>query len=204
MSKRFIWNFEIETQTPSLLQKTEIEDVIDLHWEFRYFWNSHEFITLQGLNESFLDLKNYKIKYKKDSYYLLPDFNYNLKMRDDSFFYKPMLGKTHNAIAYGKKINLNTEPLMLELPSIPNLNTNTLQELMLIHGKKIIVEKEALVHRFDTHPKTKLELAKLRIGQDTYYSISIESPSCAQVTGLTQHVLGDMQTCDYVTFLRSR
>ena len=102
MNKRLVWNFEINSDTALQIPGTNSLVISPNRWESRFFWTDDQIITLHGLNDSFLALSHYQIKHRQDTYYLLPDTNYNLKVRNDKLFYKPILIKNHQAVAYGK------------------------------------------------------------------------------------------------------
>ena len=65
------------------------------------------------------------------------------------------------------------------------------------------VEKEAFIYRFETSPKTKLELARLCIANTIYFSVCIESRSRYLVELITKQVAGEQVSSDYVSFLRT-
>lgn len=203
MQTRFIWNFEIDTGTLTLPGNTS-NDGSNVNWEFRSFWASHEIITIQGLNQSFLDLANYQIKFKSDTYYFLPNALYNLKRRNGDFFYKPILKKNNSATGFGKKINLSEASDDILLPGIVDMDVKTLLDTINTSAQKIEIEKEALIYRWETYPKIKMEIAKLRIKQDTYFTLSLESTSLSHVTTLTKQLLGKRTSSDYSTFLKGR
>lgn len=203
MQTRFIWNFEIDTGTLTLPGNTS-NDGSNVNWEFRSFWASHEIITIQGLNQSFLDLANYQIKFKSDTYYFLPNALYNLKRRNGDFFYKPILKKNNSATGFGKKINLSEASDDILLPGIVDMDVKTLLDTINTSAQKIEIEKEALIYRWETYPKIKMEIAKLRIKQDTYFTLSLESTSLSHVSTLTKQLLGKRTSSDYSTFLKGR
>lgn len=201
MNKRFIWNFEINTD--NTLEIPTVENFVQSpnHWEARFFWPQNHIVTLHGLNDSFLQLSHYQIKHRHDTYYLLPNADYNLKTRHDQLFYKPILMKKPQAIAYGKKLKLEDEAASLQLPGYEGKGVAALIAHIKSHGIKITVEKEALIYRFETIPTTKLELAWLYVANKSYLSASVESRSFSLVESMTRQLLGDMPTSDYVTFL---
>lgn len=201
MNKRFVWNFEINTDNK--LKIPAVENFIQSpnHWESRFFWPQDQVITLHGLNEEFLQLSHYQIKHRHDTYYLLPNADYNLKTRHDQLFYKPILMKKPQAIAYGKKIKLDDEAANLQFPGYEGKDVTALISHIKRQGKKITVEKEALIYRFETIPTIKLELAWLYVANTSYLSASIESRSFSLVESMTRQLLGDLPTSDYVSFL---
>ncbi len=201
MKKRFVWNFEINTDKS--LEIPFVENFVPSlnHWESRFFWPEESVVTLHGLNDDFLQLSHYQIKHRHDTYYLLPNADYNLKTRHDQLFYKPILMKKPQAIAYGKKIKLEDEAANLEFPGYEDKDVAALITHIKTQGRKIGVEKEALIYRFETVPAIKLELARLYVANKTYLSASIESRSYSSVESMSRQLLGDLPTSDYVTFL---
>lgn len=193
MNKRLVWNFEINTVNPLHLPALDTIDTCAERWESRFFWTDSIIINLNGLNDSFLELSRYKAKHRQDTYCLLPDSDYNIKRRANQLLYKPIIMKTSQIIAYGKKINLE------EIGAPENIPLARIQQQAIF----IDVEKEALIYRFDTTPTLKLELARLRIKENTYFSVNIEAHSKRLVTVVAQQIIGDKPACDYVTFLKS-
>ena len=202
MNKRLVWNFEINTENPVALPQAHHFIETPNRWESRFFWPNNEVITLRGLNHNFLNLSEAQIKHRSDTYYVLPNTDYNLKLRHDQLLYKPILMKKSIAIAYGKKIKLEASVPGLELPGCDTHNVAALIAHIKDHAVKINIEKEALIFRFDTAPISKLELAWLTVANESYFSASIESRAFSIVESLTQQLIGDMPTSDYVTFLQ--
>lgn len=203
MNKRLIWNFEVNLENP--LEIPSKEHFIDHHhqWESRFFWSEEQIIILNGLNQQFLNLSQYQLKQKLDTYFLLPNQEYNLKLRHDQLFYKPLLMKQANAVAYGKKVKLTDQSLATQLPDFKSSDMTALIKHIHQHGVKIDVEKEALFYKFKTTPITKLELARLQTKRQTHFSVSIESPCLAFVESITHQLLGSKLSTDYVSFLRN-
>jgi len=203
MNTRLVWNFEINNDKPLAWPAAESSSVDDIRWESRFFWPGSTIITLNGLDDTFLELSRYQVKHRQDSYYLLADEDYNLKTRHEHLLYKPIIKKTEHAVAYGKKLNLAEQSPDSLLPGHETLTAKTLLHLIRTRGKKIHVEKEALIYKFATTPVTKLEFARLTVKNKTYFSVSIESRAIAWIELLTQHLLGKEISCDYVTFLKT-
>lgn len=203
MNKRLVWNFEINADPP-LQMHNEREDVepSQARWESRFFWPDDQIITLSGLDDSLRELSRYQIKQREDIYFLLPNTDYNLKLRRNQLFYKPIVMKKTQAIGYGKKIKLEDQAPQAQLPGCNEAGTQAFIARIHSQGKKIKVEKEALIYTFETTPITKLELAWLHIGNKAYFSVSIESRSIQLVESITKQLLGDLCACDYVTFLK--
>ena len=197
MRKRLIWNFEIDGDRPLEIPEALPAEPDSGRWESRFFWSSKEVILLNGLDDRFLALSRYEAKHRQDTYCLLPDTDYNIKIRRNQTLYKPMIMKTAQAVAYGKKINLEA--------SSPETLNNTLDLLGRIQreGVRIDVDKEAFIYRFETTPKTKLELARLSIANTIYFSLCIESRSRHLVELITKQVTGEQVSSDYVSFLRT-
>lgn len=202
MNRRFVWNFEINTDNSLQIPCQSLNEPCDMVWESRFFWHENEIITLDGLSDNFLDLSHYQIKHKADEYYLLPNLPYNLKIRRNCLYYKPLITKMPLSIAYGKKINLHEHSPTEILPCTENLNTDTL--LTQIHNKsrRILVEKEVLRYQFKVTLKTQLELARLKFSNATYFSACIESPSRGLVESIAMQLFKKESTRDYVSFLQ--
>jgi hypothetical protein len=199
MNKRLAWNFELTTEASLVLPQTTQPFVSDLHWESRYFWKEEEIVLLHGLNAEFLEFSRYHIKHRSDSYYLLPHSDENIKQRHDELVYKPRIKQLDIATAYGKKVKLNQQSA-----TTGKENDDFQVLLKRIHTEGIVVQvdKEALVYKFETQPKTKLELARLVIDQRIYFSLSVESPHREIVEYLSTRMVKDQSPSDYVYFLK--
>ncbi len=193
MTKRLVWNFEINDKNPLTLPTPSIHESAE-RWEARFFWPETAIICLNGLDDRFLALSSYQAKHRQDTYCLLPDTDYNLKIRRQQLLYKPALSRTPLMIAYGKKLNLEEQ--------INDFNAQTLLQRTQQAGHRIDVEKEALIYRFKTEPTAKLELARLSVADSIWFSASIESRSSLLVESIGQQMLGEQASCDYVTFLK--
>lgn len=201
MNKRLVWNFEIGKATSLTLPN--LDTGLEEHrWESRFFWSESEIITLQGLDETFLELSRYKLKQRQDTYYLLPGADYNLKIRRQRLFYKPVLLRKAQIIAYDKKIKLEEVPPSQTLPGCAEKDVEALIARIKKEGRQINVDKEAFIYQFDLVPTTRFELARLRVEGQTYFSMSIESRSLPLVESIKEQLLGNLSPCDYVTFLR--
>ena len=202
MNKRLIWNFEINSDNPLQIANDDDVTFSSNRWEARYFWPGNAIITLHGLNDNFLDLSRYKIKHRDDTYCLLPNLVYNIKIRREQLFYKPILIKNAQAIAYDKKIPLKEQAPEMQISGCDGNDAQTLIALIENNGIKITVEKEVLIYTFETSPPCKLELARLLVANKSYYSACIESRSYRLVESIAKKLFGHSQSCDYVTFLR--
>jgi len=203
MNKRFIWNFELNINAAQHLEIPEAMGSDAGRWESRFFWPEDSIIVLNGLNEHFLALSHYQIKHREDTYYLVPNTDYNIKIRREQLFYKPILARKLGAVAYGKKINLEELPLNMHLPNTEEKDVQTFMARIQKEGIKTHVQKEALIYKFDTTPPTKLEIARLCIADKNYYSASIESHSMVLVESLGQQIIPNGMASDYVQFLRN-
>ena len=190
MNQRLVWNFEINNDQPLIIPTPLPTEAHTDRWEARFFWPDNTPILLNGLDDTFLELSRYKAKHRQDTYCLLPDTDENIKVRRNQLLYKPLIMKSPLAIAYGKKINLE------DVGDEHGLIQRVQQK-----GRRIDVEKEALIYRFETEPTTKLELARLRVSNTTWFSINIESRSKFLVESIAQHIVTRHDPCDYVTFL---
>ncbi|KTD31390.1 MULTISPECIES: hypothetical protein [Legionella] len=201
MNTRLVWNFEIDHHNILHLQhlSTPREDI---HWEARYFWPSNTTITLHGLDSSFLSLSNYKIKYRQDCYLLLPSTHFNIKQRRMQLLYKPLLEESGILRGYGKKINLEDCLDNEILPGTGGLSVSALLTQLRQNKKEIPVEKEVLIYKFPTAPTIKLELARLTIAEQIFYSVCVEGKSKVFVSSIAKHLLAEQVSCDYVSFLK--
>lgn len=202
MNKRLVWNFEINAENPLQISSINDAEQNQARWESRFFWPDDRMITLHGLDDNFRELSRYQIKHREDTYFILPNNDYNLKLRHEKLLYKPILMKNTQAIAYGKKIKLEEQSPTTQLPGCEGKDAQTLLAQIHHEGKKIKVEKEAVIYTFGITPTTKLELAWLHVANKAYFSTSIESRSRQLVESITQQLLGDLFACDYVTFLK--
>lgn len=202
MNNRLVWNFEINSNSPLQLPKPVAATDNHKHWETRFFWDESPIITLFGLEKTFLELSRYKIKHRVDTYLLLPDEMLNFKIRHQQFFYKPLIERTSIANAFGKKISLDEHSSSL-IPLKEKLNKSvSIIEHLQLHGQSIEVEKEAMIYKFPSHPSTKLELARLVIDNNIFFSTSIESPDFMFVKQVAEQMLPQQTPSDYVTFLK--
>jgi hypothetical protein len=202
MNKRLVWNFEI-TPNGSFQQPPHHEDTHNgMHWESRFFWSGDEVIPLGGLDEHFLNLSRYTVKHRQDFYFLLPDVNYNLKQRHEKLSYKPIIKQSPFAIAYGKKIKLEEQTPSFQSPGGPMIDPHALILRIQHEALSVCVDKEALMYQFPSAPNTKLELARLVINTQVFFSVSIESPALTWVETFAQHLVPAQTPCDYVTFLK--
>ena len=186
MNKRLVWNFEIPSGNQLQLPEPSLDITADTHWESRFFWPEKSVIVLSGLDEYFLELSRYKIKHRLDYYTLLPDTDDNIKKRKDEWVYKPLLKQTTLAVEYGKKIKLKDDSEFKD------------------QGQTVLVEKEALIYKFESHPSTKLELARLVINQQVFFTLCIEAPELSWVEQLTQQITDETLSLDYVSFLKQQ
>ena len=202
MNKRLVWNFEINIDNPMQISSPNDIEQNQARWESRFFWPDDQIITLHGLDDHFRELSRYQVKHREDTYFLLPNDDYNLKLRHEQLLYKPILMKSGQSIAYGKKIKIEEQAPTTQLPGCEGKDAQTLIEQINYEGKKIKVEKEAIIYTFGISPITKLELAWLHVANKAYFSASIESRSMQLVESITRQLLGDLFACDYVTFLK--
>lgn len=194
MSQRLIWNFEISLDKPFPVKSLKEEESGSLKWEARFFWNHPEIISLCALDESMLDLSLYKHKHREDVYYLLPDYPFNIKKRRQELLYKPMLKQSSIATAFGPKLNL--EEASKEADFLKTIQSQ------ISKAQEVFVTKEAFIYKFKTKPAIKLELARLEVENQIYFSACIEGRSQNLVEKISKHLLQDKVSCDYVSFLK--
>ncbi|MGL6037009.1 MAG: hypothetical protein ACRC0B_07515 [Legionella sp.] len=191
--QRLIWNFEFiaaKKIPPKYFKAKEHEQ---LKWEARYFWPADNIIQLAAIDISLLDIANYQQKHREDEYYLLPDCDFNIKKRRDELLYKPLIEHSKQVYGFGAKINLLDEhPNNLEL--LANVKSN---------GLRVLVKKEAFIYKFNTKPTVKLELSRIELCDDVYFSLCLEGKSRELVKGLSGLILGKAISCNYVSFLKN-
>lgn len=203
MSQRLVWNFEFSTTNTIQLTHLVVDVQDEIKWERRFFWSEEDIISLSSIDNSLLDLANYHQKHKEDIYFILPEYNYNIKIRRNELLYKPVLNQTPSAIGFGHKINLST---IQTLTDIEDSERRQLEDIALkarLDGVEVFVKKESFVYKFPTTPNIKLELARLEVNNKVYFSACIEGKSLYLVELLSDHLLGKQVSCEYVTFLKN-
>jgi hypothetical protein len=202
MSKRLIWNFEIARNSQIKLPQDNALKSKDRRWESRFFWPEDEPIILHGLDDGFLNISRYTIKHRADSYLILDDRNYYFKIRRQQLIYKPQLEQTKYALAYGKKISFQSIN-DIHLPEGETLDLTKFIAKVKSEARTIALEKEILQYKFDLLPKVTMELARIKINNHIYFSLSIESRVLLWTEYLSQHIIIDKSPSDYVSFLKS-
>jgi hypothetical protein len=203
MKKRLIWNFEIINDTPLDLPTEVAEGELETRpWEVRCFGDENNIMTLQGLDDSFLNLNHCKIKKRRDTYYLLPDQDYNVKRRRLELFYKPLIKKDGVFLEFGKKINLAEYPAREILPGNPPISAEDLLKRVHMEGVAVSVEKTALIFKFPDLLGIRLELARFTLGDNVFFSACLESSSQQWVRLLGEQILPLDNATDYVNFLK--
>ena len=200
MTKRFVWNFELSFLNDTAWPARQPDP---LRWEMRFFFEEKELpITLHGLPQQLLDLSRWKIRERKDRYYLLPDCPVNIKQRHNDLWYKPLLEKNGSAEAYGKKISLSLADPSVILHGEPAVAAQELMELVRTQRREIAVEKTALLYKLDTSPPIRLEVARLCMQNNIFFSVSVEGFSQTLVTEVASTLLNQGTARSYVSFLR--
>jgi len=202
MDERLVWNFEFANGKALKYPELLAMDAEEVKWEVRFFWSHDAIITLFNVDDALLDLTNYHQKHKEDFYFLVPDCNYNIKKRRNELLYKPVVQQHKEAIAFGPKIKLG------HLKELNICDVKTIQHLEAIlartrtDGVQVFVRKEAFKFKFPTSPHVKLELARLEVRNEVYFSACIEGRSLYLVEKIREHLLGEHLSCDYVSFLK--
>ncbi|MCE0721604.1 MULTISPECIES: hypothetical protein [Legionella] len=197
-NQRLVWNFEFAPKASLPLAHFVDKKDEQLKWEIRYFWPDDEAIILNTIDNALLELANYKQKIREDYYYLLPGQNYNIKKRRDQLLYKPLLKQINHAVGYGRKITLERTQDQVLPPELQKMIQQVEDE-----GIEIFVKKEALIYKFPTEPKVKIELARLEVLQKIYFSVCIEGKSLQLVETISKHLLDEPVSCEYVAFLKN-
>jgi hypothetical protein len=203
MNHRLLWNFEFGPQTttfPAELLAPHLTE--DIKWEVRYFWPKDEPIVLNMLDPSLLDITNYQQKYNEDYYFLLPNREYNIKLRRDELLYKPLRRKSSLAFGFDAKINIEYDEAQPRKTTSQDLLLQEIAQLIATEGIEVYVRKEAFTYKFPTTPSVKLELAHLELHHEIYFSACIEGRSQKLVESIAEALLGQQISCDYVSFLK--
>ncbi len=203
MTKRIVWNFELDFENPLVLEQLPKEEKESIRWESRFFWPDDKIITLQSLNNSLLKLSEYTVKPHADVYYLLPDCNANIKMRRDTLFYKPLLKQVDDIYGFGKKIPLEGQLGKMLFDDNSVIDLRQLKSKAEEKGQRLEVTKDSLSYKFPTEPTIKLELARFEIKGAVYFSACIEGRSLPLVQTISRRVLKGQKSCDYVNFLKT-
>lgn len=202
MNKRLVWNFEICDEHPLDLTNMTPEEPSLWRAEIRYFWEENATIVLHGLDKHFLNLALYKIKERRDLYYLLPNHDYNIKERRSELLFKPLMQDSVGLQEFAKKINLSQSGPKDILPGFLPIATGKLLELVANESIRVYVEKTALIYKFATEPGIKLELARLTIADKCYFSACLEGRSKNLVTLINKQLFKNETASDYVHFLK--
>lgn len=200
MNQRLVWNFEINNKSELIWPSPSTPEHPQLHWEVRYFWPKDVIITLHGLSDTFLNLSLFHSKHRQDTYYLLPNSDYNLKLRHQKLSYKPLLIQQGACIAYGKKIKLEELNDNSPVPSSDETASTLLQRIQQ-QAIPMLVEKDVLIYHFQSPAPLKLELARLMIGTQHYFSASLEGNDVELLEALRQQMFGQEKSCSYMSFL---
>lgn len=201
MTQRLVWNFELSaSKTPFLTKEDKKQD--DLKWEWRFFWPEEEIIRLPLIDDAMLDLAHYEQKHKKDHYYLLPGEHFNIKLRRNELLYKPLLKQGKYAQGFGAKIHLEADASKNMAPSTMDECAKIKQQIN-EEGVEVVVKKESFTFKLPTHPSIKLELARIEVRQQIYFSVCVEGRSHSLVETVSKALFGKQASCDYVTFLKT-
>lgn len=203
IKKRLIWNFEVDAARPIACAAFPPAIKEDWRWEARCFWPEEEVVALAGLPEGLLDLPMAELSERQDRYLLLPDWHLNLKYRRGELLYKPRMQTGKAAQAFAKKINLADLIEDAPLPGEPKLTGSQLKAL-LDEARLVEVHKTALMVPWPSTPKCKLEFARLRLQDQVFWSLSIESRAESLTEGLMQALLPKAKPADYVSFLKQQ
>lgn len=204
MNKRLVWNFEIEGKQADQFPHLPPQEREDIRWEARFFWQEESIITLHGLGEDFLNLGHYQCKQRLDKYHLLEDFTYNIKFRREELVYKPLLAVQGTLQGFGKKIDLQQADPDNQLAGEPAISARELLQHIHANQRTTTVEKVALIYKFTSVPTIKLELSRLKIDAQTYFSACIEGRSANLVQIICDHIFKQQKTTDYVHFLKQQ
>ncbi|WP_298623430.1 hypothetical protein [uncultured Legionella sp.] len=202
MSQRLVWNFEFSTTNTIQLARLVTEEQDEIKWERRFFWSEEDIISLSNIDNSLLDLANYQQKHKEDIYFILPNYDYNIKLRRNELLYKPIINQTSATIGFGHKINLEKIHSQNPIANAERLRLEDIARQARHEGIEVFVKKESFVYKFPTTPNIKLELARLEVKNKIYFSACVEGKSLYLVEFLSDNLLGKQVSCEYVTFLK--
>ena len=202
MTQRLVWNFEFTTPKYSALSDLKISKEDDLKWEARFFWPESEIISLSLLDDSLLEIAHYQQKQKQDQYYLIPKHNYNLKSRRDELLYKPLVKQSKYAFGFGAKINISKLDNSSSLASYPKFDVKKVMK-KLEKSPEIVVKKDSFTYKFSLQPSVKLELARIDVNNQIYFSLCVEGKSRDLVEAISTGLLGKKPSSDYVSFLKT-
>lgn len=200
MNKRLVWNFEINMDSTLEPGKLKPQPKEPLRWERRYFWPESTTITLARSIEEWLAFSDCSLKQRADHYFLVQDEVLNIKQRRGDLLYKPCLQIQNHCYGFDKKINVSEAPVDTPLPGSTFSPAVLLGRLKNEHA--IFVEKTAFVYKLPTEPTIKLELARINLGESSYYTACIEGHSLRHVSFIAESLLNAYVSCDYVSFLK--
>lgn len=186
MNQPLIWRFELDTTKPLQIDGFPVVEKENIKWESRLFWPENQLITLYALDDLMTNINNYDQKQKDDYYYLQPDSDDNIKRRNHELFYKPLITQTPYAQGFGEKIKMHAQDSVLK------------EAATIIH-----VKKTGHLYLFNTRPHIKLELAKIQVLNDVYFTACVEGRSRYLVEMISEHLMGRQLSCDYIHFLKN-
>lgn len=198
MKQQLVWNFEFSSAHAHPVTLPQAGEKDKLKWEARFFWPSDLVIVVKNIDANLLDLNHYEHKQKIDTYFLIPNGEYNIKSRRNQILYKPLLERSEYAQAFGKKIDLEHPNDALN----PKLAAWLLQQVR-DTATQMEVKKESYTYQFPLKPRIKLELAKLELHNGIYFSACIEGRSRELVETISQALLGKKTNTNYQRFLKT-
>jgi len=208
----FLWNFSLEC-TEHCVLNSNFSDFEDLSleapkkWEKRFFWDATENITLKCLGDHFLNFNKYKFKSREDCYFLSPTHNKNIKFRHRKLAYKPLLETSERMFCYDKKVKfdlVNASPdLCILFPELSCWNQETsIREFLMEKNESMTVYKEAFIYVFSERFSGKFELSRILVNGNWFLSFCLEAKNKKLVKYLTDQILPDEQSIDYISFLK--
>lgn len=201
MNQRLVWNFEFSTLKNSALSNLKIKKEDDLKWEARFFWPETKIIKLALVDDSLLEIAHYQYKQKQDQYYLIAQQDYNIKSRRGELLYKPLLKQSKYAFGFGAKINIKGLNDSAPLHAADDFSVQTLMN-QLEKSAPLLVNKDSFTYKFSFHPSVKLELARIEVNKQIYFSVCVEGKSRNLVETISIGLLGKKPSSNYVHFLK--
>ncbi len=183
-------------------------------WEWRAFWPEHETVNLPASWGKLQQLIVAEPEALEDHYLFVHGKKDNIKIRGKGLKIKPVVEAFDDFIAFSSSVKFSfpkkTSLLADFLPRMYEVRGKTgdikeLLEVMSATGYQpnvLTVAKQRRVHTM-VHG-VQMELARIQIGNQTFHSISLESPYLTALRILARHIpVGCGRVAGYSDFLES-
>ena len=210
MTHHFIWGFQFNPVNPllcknlkQLLKTIDYEGECRKKWESRFFWPDNSVVILNNLPPLLLQLNQYKIKSRQDSYILKG--NLNIKLRKNKVHYKALIQQQGNCYCYAKKDKIklqkkNKTKLCQLIPQLSSWNEELPFKQFVEQFHTIItLDKEILIHSLT--PTVRLEFSRIQLNNHYYLSFSLESFSRQSLEELVKLIIPMGKAQSYTDFL---